>query len=123
MPFAPSVLEEYADEIFHCDKSKYTAEFMTMCYQTRSEWIDKIPAVVHPIDKSARPQIIRKSANPMYYNIIDEYRKISGLPIVLNTSFNSHGEPINNYPHQLIKHLLDKSVDYIVTEDYIISNI
>ena len=42
---------------------------------------------------------------------------------MLNTSFNSHGEPINNYPHQLIKHLLDKSVDYIVTEDYIISNI
>lgn len=121
MPFAPSVLEEYAEQIFDCDKSKYTAEFMTLCYKTREEWINKIPAVIHPIDKSARPQIVKKNANPMYYDIIDEYRKISGIPLVLNTSFNAHGEPINNYPHQVMKHLKDDCVDYIVTEDFIIS--
>lgn len=120
MPFAPSVLSEYAEEIFDCKKSKYTAEFMTLCYQTKENWINKIPAVVHPIDKSARPQIVKKESNPFYYNLIDAYRKLSGFPIVLNTSFNAHGEPINNYPHQVIKHLLDKSVDYIVTEDFII---
>lgn len=121
MPFAPSVLSEYADLIFHCDKSKYTAEFMTLCYQTKEDWINKIPAVVHPIDKSARPQIVKREANPFYYDLIDAYRKISGFPIVLNTSFNAHGEPINNYPHQVIKHLLDGSVDYIITEDLILS--
>jgi len=121
MPFAPSVLEEYAEQIFDCSKSKYTAEFMTLCYKTRAEWVDKIPAVIHPIDKSARPQIVKKQANPLYYDIIDEYRKISGIPLVLNTSFNAHGEPINNYPHQVMRHLKDGSVDYIVTEDFIIS--
>lgn len=120
MPFAPSVLEEFVDVIFECDKSKYTSEFMTLCYNTRQEWVDKIPAVVHKVDKSARPQIVKRSANQLYYDIIDEYRKISGLPIVLNTSFNAHGEPINNYPHQVIKHLLDGSVDFIVTENLIL---
>ena len=121
MPFAPSVLGEYADEIFYCSKSQYAAEFMTLCYHTRPEWINKIPAVVHRIDGTARPQIVRKNTNPTYHSIIDEYRKISGFPIVLNTSFNAHGEPINNYPHQVMVHLNDNSVDYIVTEDFIIS--
>ena len=54
--------------------------------------------------------------------IIEEYRKISGIPLVLNTSFNAHGEPINNYPSQVIKHLFNGCVDYLITEDYIISN-
>ncbi len=121
MPFAPSVLSEYAEDIFDCSKSKYTAEFMTLCYKTRPEWQSKIPAVVHPIDKSARPQIVKRDANPFYYDIIDAYRKISGFPIVLNTSFNAHGEPINNYPSQVIKHLLDGSVDFIVTEDFVMN--
>lgn len=121
MPFAPSVLSGYEDEIFHCSKSKYTAESMTLCYNTRENWINKIPAVVHPVDKSARPQIVKKEANSFYYDLIEAYRKISGLPIVLNTSFNAHGEPINNYPNQVIRHLLDGSVDFIVTEDFILS--
>jgi len=121
MPFAPSVMEDYCEEIFKCDKSKYTAEFMTLCYDTNEEWVEVIPAVVHPVDKTARPQIVSKENNSFFYSIIDSYRKISGIPLVLNTSFNAHGEPINNYPHQVIKHLLEGCVDYIVTEDYIIS--
>jgi carbamoyltransferase len=120
MPFAPSVLSGYEEEIFDCAKSKYAAEFMTLCYNTKENWVSKIPAVVHPIDKSARPQIVRKEANEFYYNLIESYRQISGLPIVLNTSFNAHGEPINNYPDQVLRHLLDGSVDYIITEDFII---
>jgi carbamoyltransferase len=120
MPFAPSVLSEYADQIFHCDKSKYSAEFMTLCFNTRKEWLNKIPAVVHRIDGTSRPHIVKKSANPIYHSIIEEYRKLSGFPIVLNTSFNAHGEPINNYPYQVLKHLKDGSVDCIATEDFIL---
>lgn len=121
MPFAPSVLAEYADKIFECPKSKYTAEFMTICYDTRDEWVDRIPAVIHPIDKSARPHILKREANPLYYDIIDEYRKISGLPIILNTSLNSHGHPINNYPHQALKLLMDGCLDFVVNERKIYS--
>jgi len=120
MPFAPSVLSEYINDVFYADKSLYTAEFMTICYNTREEWIDKIPAVIHKEDGTARPQNVIKEKNPTFHRIISEYHKLSGVPVVLNTSFNAHGEPINNYPHQVIKHLLDDSVDYIVTEDYIL---
>ena len=122
MPFAPSVLEEYSEEVFRCKKSKYTAEFMTLCYDTDEKWVDLIPAVFHSIDKTARPQIVSRENNSSFYSIIEEYRKISGIPLVLNTSFNAHGEPINNYPSQVIKHLFNGCVDYLITEDYIISN-
>lgn len=121
MPFAPSVLSEYVDDIYENCKSKYTAEFMTLCYNTKSEWLSKIPAVVHEVDGTSRPQIVKKESNPDFYSLILEYYKLSNIPVVLNTSFNAHGEPINNYPHQVIKHLLDNSVDYIVTEDFIIN--
>jgi carbamoyltransferase len=120
MPFAPAVLEEYADSIFDIKNSRYTAEFMTICYDTKKEWIDKIPAVVHYVDGTARPQIVNKDRNSSFYNIISAYHQISGYPVVLNTSLNAHGEPINNYPNQVIKHLLDESIDYIVTENFII---
>jgi carbamoyltransferase len=120
MPFAPSVLEEHADEIFDIKQSRYTAEFMTLCYDTRKEWLQKIPAVVHDVDGTARPQIVIKDKNPSFHKIISAYKEISGIPVVLNTSLNAHGEPINNYPSQVIKHLLDDSIDFIVTEDYII---
>lgn len=120
MPFAPSVLSEHIQEVFHAEKSLYTAEFMTICYNTKKEWLDRIPAVVHKEDGTARPQNVIKEKNPTFHRIISEYYKLSGVPLVLNTSFNAHGQPINNYPSQVIEHLLDNSVDYIVTEDYII---
>jgi carbamoyltransferase len=121
MPFAPSVLEEHSEEVFKIKKSSYTAEFMTMCYDVSDSWADKIPAVIQVLDGSSRPHVVRREVNQIYYDIIDEYKKISGIPVVLNTSFNAHGEPINNYPHQVLKHLNDEIVDFIITEDYIIS--
>lgn len=120
MPFAPSVLEENCEEIFNIKQSKYTAEFMTICYDTKDDWLEKIPAVVHHVDGTARPQIVNRKRNPNFHKIISAYRDVSGVPVVLNTSLNAHGEPINNYPHQVIKHLLDDSIDYLVTEDYIL---
>jgi carbamoyltransferase len=121
MPFAPSILEEHFFDVFSTDKSKYAAEFMTLCYNTKDSWVEMIPAVIHQKDGTARPQCVNKQTNSHFYNIISEYYKLSGIPLVLNTSFNSHGEPINNYPHQVLKHLLDNSIDYIITEDYIIN--
>ena len=121
MPFAPSILEEYFEDIYEEDKSKYSAEFMTLCFNVKSNWLDKLPAVTQELDRSGRPQIVKKSSNPLYYKIIDEYRKISNIPVVLNTSFNAHGEPINNYPHQVLKHLKEGIIDMIITENYIIT--
>ena len=121
MPFAPSVLADFSDDIFDTQKSKHTAEFMTLCYNTKKHWLEKIPAVVHEVDGTARPQIVHFSTNTIYYNIIEAYRQISGIPVVLNTSFNAHGEPINNYPYQVMNHLVNGCVDFLVTEDFIVS--
>jgi carbamoyltransferase len=123
MPFAPSVMEDYLNKVFIAEKSQYASEFMTLCYDTRDEWINKIPAVVHQEDKSSRPQSVNKENNSLYYEIIRAYYNVSGIPLVLNTSLNAHGEPINNYPHQVLKHLFDGIIDFIVTEDYIISKL
>ena len=118
MPFAPIVIGEKANDVFITNnKSHYTAEFMTMCYDTREEWIDKIPAVIHEVDKSARPQLVYEN-NP-FYNVLVEYEKLSNIPVLLNTSFNVHGEPIIDGPDQAINHLMDGVVDYLVMEDFI----
>jgi len=119
MPFAPMVMEEYFNEIFVEDKSKYTAEFMTMCYDTKEEWIEKIPAVIQKSDKTARPQIVRKEAIPKYWEIVDEYRKLSGIPVLLNTSFNAHNEPIINTPQNALKHLVFGVIDKLIIGNYV----
>jgi len=62
MPFAPAVLEEDANILFKVDKSHHAAEFMTMLYDTQDEWKDKLPTVVHPIDKTARIQIVKRQS-------------------------------------------------------------
>lgn len=114
MPFAPFVMAEYANIVFDVPSSEHTAEFMTMCYTVRDEWADKIPAVVHRVDNTGRPQIVYKHRNPVFWNILNEYNKLSGIPVMLNTSFNGHGEPIIDAPDQAFAHLLKGTIDYLV---------
>jgi len=66
MPFAPIVMNEHFEKIFTTNKSKYTAEFMTICYSTKEEWIDRIPAVIQKSDKTARPQVVVKENLPKF---------------------------------------------------------
>ena len=117
MPFAPVVMDKYAEDVFDCKKSKYTAEFMTMLYDTKTEWQEKIPAVVHPIDKTARIQIIKNSTNPKFYSLINRFNDITGIPVLLNTSFNVHGEPIVCHPQEAFVHLSNNIVDKLVIGD------
>lgn len=119
MPFAPSILFEYFDDIFYPNKSLYSAEFMTLCYSTKNEWVEKIPSVIQKTDKSSRPHVVKKTTNEEYYNLIDEYRKISGIPLILNTSFNKHNEPIIDNPKQAFDCLNEKIIDELVIEDYV----
>ena len=123
MPFAPAVMEEHADTIFNVTKSRYTAEFMTMLYDTRPEWADRIPTVVHPKDKTARIQIVTKTSNPTFYKILDEYNKITGVPVLLNTSFNVHEEPIVCHPNEAFNHLENDVVDLLIINNFIYKKI
>ena len=94
------------------------SEFMTMCFDARDGWAEKIPAVVH-IDGTARPQLVYKERNPKFHAVLESYNELTGLPILLNTSFNGHGEPIVNSPSEALVHLENGMVDLLVAEDYI----
>ena len=118
MPFAPSVLAEHADEIFkHVDKARHTAEFMTVTFDVREEWLSRIPAVVH-VDGTARPQLVRAEVNPLYHRLISAYHALSGIPLVLNTSFNVHEEPIVCAPTEAIHAFTEKRVDCLAVGSY-----
>jgi len=96
-------------------KSRYSAEFMTLLVDTKEEWKGKIPTVVHPIDKTARIQIVTSSSNPLFYNILKAYKKNTGVGILVNTSFNVHNEPIVESPDNAFNHLRNGIIDYLVT--------
>ncbi|MBM3345047.1 MAG: hypothetical protein FJY55_00880 [Betaproteobacteria bacterium] len=118
MPFAPSVLAERADEIFiGVGKARHTAEFMTVTFDVRPEWRKRIPAVVH-VDGTARPQLVRPEVNPRYHRLISAYCALSGIPLVLNTSFNVHEEPIVCAPDEAIRALAERRVDCLAVGDY-----
>ena len=117
MPFAPVVLAEDAAEIFAVNESnKYAMRFMTITCKVREQWHKKIPAVVH-VDGTARPQIVYDEDNPLYAAIIREYKKQTSLPILINTSFNAHEEPIIHTPEECLRALQAGRIDYVVTKN------
>jgi carbamoyltransferase len=122
MPFAPMVLSEHFDDIFTSNKSMYSSQFMTICYTTKDEWIDRIPAVIQKSDKTARPQVVSKTNNEEVYHLMERYREISSIPVILNTSFNIHGEPIIESPIHAFEHLKNKVVDKLVIGKYVYQN-
>jgi len=115
MPFAPAVLDEDASNLFQIKKSAYTAEFMTMLYDTNPEWADKLPTVTHPKDKTARIQIVTEQSNPMFHQILKSYKEKTGFGCLVNTSFNVHNEPIVDKPEEAFTHLKNGIIDYLIT--------
>jgi carbamoyltransferase len=115
MPFAPVIAEEDAAAVFDIGPvNRYAARFMTVCCGVRREWRERIPAVVH-VDHSARPQIIARAGNPLYFDILAAFKARTGLPVLVNTSLNVHEEPIVNRPEECQKALEDGRVDFVVT--------
>jgi len=121
MPFAPSVLAERCGEIFeHFEKGSHAAEFMTATYTVKETWLARIPAVVH-VDGTARPQAVCREKNPRFYDIIKAFESITGLPVVVNTSFNAHEEPIVCCPGEALQALREKRMDALLIEDFWVS--
>jgi carbamoyltransferase len=117
MPFAPVVLAEDAETVFRLGPAlAYAARFMTVTCGVHDEWRGRIPAVVH-VDGTARPQVIARPQNPLYYDIVAAYKRLSGLPVLINTSFNVHEEPIVNRPEECAQALFDRRVDYVTTAE------
>ena len=120
MPFAPSCLYEYADDLFYIPKEsmKFPAQFMTITFKMKKKWAKKAPAVAH-VDQTARPQLVTKEANPKYHELLSRYYELTGLPLFINTSFNVHEEPIICTPEEAIKPLLSGVIDNLCIGDYI----
>ena len=120
MPFAPVTLEEFADKCYKNLKgAEYPARFMTITFEC-TPYMRKIsPAVVH-IDRTARPQVLRKKDNPSYYKILSEYYKLTGIPSLVNTSFNMHEEPIVCTPDDAIRAFLSSGVDFLAIGGFLI---
>ena len=118
-PFAPSIMEEYVSEYFHVPKKDTDVYFMEKVYKFKSEKIDLIPAVVH-YDNSGRLQSVDKKNSPLYYSLINNFYKITKVPIVVNTSFNLNGEPNVETPTDAIKTFMTSGLDILVMGSYIL---
>jgi len=106
-PFAPSILEEYVSEYFEIDVS---SPYMLIVAPVKKP--EKIPAVTH-VDGTGRLQTVNKDANPLYYDLISEFYKITGIPVIINTSMNVMGEPIVNTPEQAYQMIVKTDMDCI----------
>jgi carbamoyltransferase len=115
-PFAPSVLEEDRTTYF---EAKYDSPFMTSVCPVKPEYRDKIPAVTH-FDGTARIQTVSKKTNPRYWEMINEFRKITGIGVVLNTSFNVRDEPIVCSPLDALGCFYSSGMDYLAIGDYLV---
>jgi len=122
MPFAPVTLYEHRHACYKSiDGGDYAAQFMTITFDCTDEMKQQSPAAVH-VDGTARPQLIRYECNPSYYEILDEYYKLSGIPTLINTSFNMHEEPIVNSPADAVRAFLQGNIDYLAIGPYLIKH-
>ncbi|HXH82452.1 MAG TPA: carbamoyltransferase C-terminal domain-containing protein [Candidatus Tectomicrobia bacterium] len=122
MPFAPSTLAEYAGECYEgVAGAEVPARFMTITFQC-TPWMRRhCPGVVH-LDGTARPQLVRREDNPSYYAIIEEFRRLTGLPTIINTSFNIHEEPIVCSPADAIRAFTMGHLDYLAIGNVLVTN-
>jgi len=116
-PFAPIVLAERARDIFEGDEE---SPFMLLAKRVRPEWRDKIPAVVH-VDGTARVQTVRAEDNKALHKLLMEFDALTGVPVLLNTSFNVRGEPIVETPRDAIACFLSTGIDYLALHDSLIA--
>lgn len=116
-PFAPSVLDKHAQEYFAM--ASKDSPYMILALDVCKHKQKVIPAVTH-VDGTARVQTVNKRQNERYWKLISEFYKLTGVPVVLNTSFNRMGEPIVNTPKQAINCLLGSGLDAIAIGDYLV---
>lgn len=107
MPFAPTILSNRQQEIIENPKG-IRSPFMTMSFDVKPGAWDKMAGALHPADKTARPQLLEPHQNPEYYELIQAFSQRTGIPAVLNTSFNLHGEPIVSTPEDAL-HVFENS--------------
>ncbi len=117
-PFAPAILEERCGEYFD---SAHPSPFMLLVYNVRPEKRGVIPAVTH-VDGTGRVQTVGRGQNPVYHRLIEEFGRITGVPVVLNTSFNDKGEPIVCTPGDALSFFVKSQIDYLAMGPFLAKN-
>ncbi len=117
-PFAPSILKEYVDEYFELSAE---VPFMERVYPIKKDKQKEVPAITH-VDGSGRLHTVDKNISPRYYALIDTFRRRTGVPILLNTSFNEN-EPIVNLPIEALNCYLRTNMDMLVMENIAVSRV
>jgi len=116
-PFCPSILCEKKDEYLENARDEF---FMITSFTCKEAKRDKVPAVVHA-DFTLRPQTVKKEFNPRFWKLINEFGKITGEYLLLNTSFNIMGEPIINHPREAIRCFYDNGLDFLIMNNFVLS--
>jgi len=120
MPFAPAAMAEHAPRLFKAvDGCEKTAEFMTVTFDCTEEMKQMCPAAVH-IDGTARPQLVSNETNPSFYSLLSAYESITGIPSLINTSFNMHEEPIVCTPDDAIRAFLEGRIDILSIGSFVV---
>ena len=120
MPFAPAAMAEHASRLFiGVDGCEKTSEFMTITFDCTDEMKNMCPAAVH-IDGTARPQLVSNETNPSFYRLLSAYESITGIPSLINTSFNMHEEPIVCSPDDAIRAFLEGRIDILSIGSFVV---
>ena len=114
-PFAPSFKKEAAPDFL---ESAFDSPFMILTAQVKPEKRNVIPSVTH-VDGSARPQTVEREINPLYYRLIDEFGKLTGVPVIMNTSFNLRGEAIVHTPTDALRTFFSSGMDALVLGSFL----
>jgi carbamoyltransferase len=120
MPFAPATLQEYADECYEgLDGARDPARYMTITFNCTEKMRAQSPGVVH-VDGTARPQILDPKTAPDFYKITQAYYELTGIPSLINTSFNMHGEPIVCTPEDALRSFKEGKLDYLAIGNWLV---
>ena len=116
-PFCPSILKEHAAAILG---SNHPAPFMTIAFKAVPGWKERIPEVVH-VDGTLRPQVVDKATNPRFHRLIEGFYRLSGVPVVINTSLNRRGEPMICGPADALLMFRESGLQIMALGDFIVS--
>ena len=116
-PFATAILKDKLSEYFDLE---HESPFMLLAAKARPGVREKVPSVIH-VDNTSRIQTLTKESNGQFYEVVNEFYKITGVPIILNTSFNFAGEPIVESPYDALKTFLRTDMEYLIVEDFLIT--
>ena len=116
-PYAPSALAEHADEYF--EMLGVDSPYMLLAVNTREEVRDKVPAIVH-VDGSARVQTVEQDVDPLYHRLISRFYELTGIPLVVDTSFNGYGEPMVETTEDALAAMHQMGLDALAVGDHLI---